>query len=79
MIHVTAQDISEGLPGNSQFCPVALAVNKAIHREKDVQVDGNAITIDDVDFTISETVRQFIADFDDGKPVKPFCFEIIYD
>ena len=79
-IRVTKQHIKYGIRGSTSWCPVARACRAS-------GLQGADVGDDELDFMVeafSRRVRtalppeaiQFIADFDDGKSVAPFEFEI---
>lgn len=78
-INVTQACIDDGIPCDTAFCPIALAVKK-------VQADGlktyNAYVsfshciIEDKMFSLPLVAERFIHDFDGHCPVKPFSFEL---
>lgn len=75
-ITVTQEDIEEGQARSCHRCPVALAMSRTIGRELVVYPHyAGTLGMDVVCFFPSE-VEQFIADFDEGKPVKPFSFTV---
>jgi hypothetical protein len=83
IVRVTQEDIDEGTKGDCTFCPIALAVDRALGGECCV-----AVTIFDVYITenahaevfpLPSEARQFIQRFDKGKPVSPFEFELDLD
>ncbi len=83
IIKVEQQDIDSGIKGDSDFCPVALAV-KRLYPKHPVDVGGSFIcwlgTHTSFSYTrcmeLPEKAQQFILDFDHGKKVKPLTFEI---
>ena len=87
---VSQKELDEGIPRDLCFCPVALAVQRGIGRRgwvvdvegrsirfrlwRDWQTDGGikrSVTLD-----LPWEVKNLIWDFDDGRPVKPFSFEL---
>ena len=75
-IKVKKKDIKRGVRNNSKMCPVALAL-----RRNGVQRARVHISFiehgprDNWRFTSpTDSVRDFISKFDDGKKVKPFKF-----
>jgi hypothetical protein len=83
-IQVTAEDIREGTAQECCLCPVARAIARALGREVlwngDVSVDGDNVTVyrpsswDGVD--LPDQAKDFIEQFDSGKPVEPFAFAL---
>jgi len=77
LIHVTQEDIDSGIPSRVACCPVALALNRAL--EKSFIVGGGYCyaRVDKAPFyNLTKVVRQKIADFDHGKAISPFSFEL---
>lgn len=75
-INVTQEHIDRGVRGDCAACPIALATTEVIHER--VGVVGLHI-IDNDGIPIKETtvkMRQFMDNFDDGKPVQPFSFNL---
>jgi hypothetical protein len=83
-VSVTAEHIARGEPGDCGWCPIALAVADALPglaylsiRLQDIDLrprpDEDLIVIGMPDEAVD-----FILDFDAGKPVKPFTFELDY-
>lgn len=79
-IHVTQEHINKGRPDNDFHCPVRYAMlsqglsvtsvrSAYIYFGRPDATSGNKITT-------PPKVKQWLADFDDGKPVSPFTFEI---
>lgn len=90
-IHVTQEDIHNGICKNQESCAVALALAHEIEDSNFVQVDSSQEIIirlnggdkynDEVyDVYINpdheSKLHDFIRDFDDGKKVKPMSFII---
>ena len=77
VINVTARDIEKGSRAEPESCPVARALSRAFRSQaivgtRDVDFnDGSLKTI----FLPADAVR-FILDFDRGRPVRPFKFEV---
>lgn len=89
IINVTQEHIDQGLPTSPWYCPIALATKRAIKNTdpnlSSVAVVGskkiylhyyNGKSI--IAFTASNLI-EFIRDFDNGRPVKPFDFEIDFE
>lgn len=73
-IYVTQMDIDEGGRGDPTSCAVALA----LHRQAphiDWCVDDDSLDLYD-DIRTPDCVIDFVGDFDFGKPVQPFWFDI---
>ena len=87
---VSQEDIDKGIPRECRFCPVARAVQRGIGRRGwVVEVKGRSITFllwrdwqtgggikRSVTLDLPWEVKNLIWDFDDGKPIEPFSFEL---
>ena len=73
-IHVTRKHIKQGKRGYISFCPIALALKG--YGFKEVMVDDEMAQVDGKESWLSKRTRLFIANFDLGKPVKPFVFNL---
>lgn len=73
-IEVTARDIHMGLPHNCRFCPITLAVKRATRLE--VTTGHIFLFVRNKAVVLNDKCRQFIRDFDAGRPVQPFMFAI---
>ena len=79
-INVTEEDIRMGLRANCCYCPIAIALKKAF-KVKRVAVSPVAFSIGRLRIFVctlddNSNIANFIEDFDNEKPVKPFSFEI---
>lgn len=76
-IEVTADDISEGVIFENNWCPIALAI-KRIVGDRLVKVKFGNIYLSNHDYAWNTTfpVKQFIKKFDNGDQVSPFSFEM---
>lgn len=77
-IQVTEEDISRGLKGDCHKCPIALAAYKVLG---DIFQGVTRDTIyykrgDLIKGFYSNKIKQFVEDFDNGRKVEPFEFEI---
>lgn len=78
-IYVTADDIANGKVNNCEGCPIALALRRCTG-SKHVDVDAGRLCIDDGGRATPPKVADiFIGDFDEGKPVTPFEFDVEFD
>jgi hypothetical protein len=82
LVEVTADDIAIGKRGMPWCCPIARAIKRArgasrviIGIFKGLAYEGDTAHRV-VLFDIPEVARSFISDFDSGRPVEPFSFEI---
>ena len=73
-VKVTAPLIRRGQPKDTQSCPVALAVRRAI-KKPEVMVDDE-VTWDEGFVALPARIRRWIQRFDLGKPVKPIEFTL---
>ena len=73
-IKVTQEHIHNGTPGDSECCPIALAV-KEIFPNNHISVCKDCVAIDD-DACNTEAISWFIDDFDRFLDVEPFEFEL---
>jgi nitrate/TMAO reductase-like tetraheme cytochrome c subunit len=85
-IEVTQKDIDKGLRSSCYECPIAHAFKRKVKNKIRYGFAVNADSIDLVtkDFkwyihALPKKAQTFIKRFDDGKPVKPFTFEIEKD
>lgn len=79
-IDVTAEDIEHGHRNNCFLCPVALAFERITRHT--IKVNSRHVSNKATGFLINKlphSAKQFINDFDDGLPVRPFTFEIDLD
>lgn len=81
-INVTQTDIDEGRIRNCYECPIAKAAYRSFPGAYEIAV-GRILTVDLTgDFNsiqrycIPDIARKFMNDFDCGKDVEPFSFEI---
>ena len=83
LIQVTRDDIRNGQPSRATKCPVALAINRAIHNDSKyctAGVCGAYISVYILGkmkrYYTPEPVKDFIRAFDTGKHCEPFIFEL---
>ena len=79
-INVTEEDIRMGLRYECSKCPIAIALKRA-YKEERVAVSTVAFLIYHLSIPLhtlddDSNIVSFIEDFDNGRPVKPFSFEI---
>jgi len=80
-IQITAKDIKEGSVGNPWYCPIALAVNRAVKME-DAIVGGGLVRFEIKQIypreyllaSLPKKAMKFYNAFDDSLKVKPFTF-----
>ena len=84
VVEVTAEDIAKGKREDCESCPIACALLRAAGTPR-AFIDGNEMAAGDWDgvFPLVEQrvpvppdAAGFIADFDDGRLVKPFTFTV---
>lgn len=77
-IKVTKDDIRNGMVGSALYCPVALAIRRAMPEATDVGVGftiaGFVIGDEEINADLPDEAVQFIRSFDEGDPVEPFEF-----
>lgn len=77
LVEVTLEDIRLGQKQNCQHCPVARALWRAMPIEgKFIFVGVWNVQLRDKEYPLPEVVSRFIRDFDSGKNVEPFSFEL---
>lgn len=90
LVHVTQDHIDKGCKGDSDNCPVALALLNAgvltpvVYAPSLGPLGGLAglwpvaggTAYLDIAVHMPRSVERFIGRFDDGKPVKPFTFKL---
>lgn len=82
-IHVTAEDIENGIPQDACHCPVALAVKRAtgsddVDINDDICIGFPGQDVRDV-FEAPDEVCDFVAAFDNYEGVEPFSFDLDYE
>ena len=80
-ITVTDEDIERGVRKSYKFCPIACAMRRkkwdvlaVIEQYAEIDVEG-----DEVKFKLPYDAQKFIVNFDTGKEVAPFEFEVDID
>jgi hypothetical protein len=83
IIKVEQRHIDKGVRSNCEACPIALAVLEQYPDAHAVTVDDDIVAgIDEFDaehcvrFHMSTAALDFMCDFDEGRAVKPFEFEL---
>lgn len=74
VVDVTSEDIALGVRMVPGACPIALALKR--QGFKHVSVSSGYTCVDFVSYNLPKVVRQFVANFDDMKPVTPFKFRL---
>ncbi len=72
---VTQDHIDRGIPIKSKHCPLALAIQEATG-QYDVSVGGWTLTLDNTTYYVPNNMRDWVLDFDLGRPVKPRTFNV---
>lgn len=75
-VNVTKAHIRDGVQSDACNCPIALALKDALFTEYAVVVEDGITVNGKVNFSTDRKDRKFIRDFDSGKPVKPYWFEL---
>lgn len=76
-VEVTADDIASAKPRDLCWCPIAIAIRRAIGDPSEVVSVANfGVAIGDGRAGLPLEAVDFIKAFDSGKPVKPFAFEL---
>lgn len=74
VVEVTQADINFGIRMSSCDCPVAMAIQRKTRMP--IRVGANLITWPSCNVQHPPAVRQFITQFDRGKFVEPFSFDL---
>ena len=77
-INITAEHIAKGFARDSGRCPVALAIRDAFPKAGNIAVTGLYIHMGLREHELPAEVQHFTWDFDAGRPVEPFTFELDY-
>lgn len=73
-IELTNDDIGDGAKGNCELCPIALAATRAIGLP--ARVGWNRIFVDGYAGEMPEAAKQFVKNFDAGRPTETLKFTI---
>lgn len=76
IIEVTEEDIKSGRRHSYSKCPIALAIRRAFARDYGVAVGVGSFCVGIDVWKLSRRAQNFIQNFDEGCPVKPFSFRI---
>lgn len=78
-VQVTQSDIDRGKKGDSCQCPVALAVARAAGTTSVYAFENldPCIVVDGVEYYGVGSAFDFMQDFDSGKRMQPFEFELL--
>lgn len=74
-IDVNLTHITRGVRGEPEHCAIALAMQEATGEAWQVGCDCMWRPGVEGTYPLSEVVEQWVADFDDGKIVRPMSFE----
>lgn len=74
-IHVRPHHIAAGKQGSCEACPIALALAEATGRQGWEVSDLLAYRWPEA-YPLPDVATRFIHDFDQGRPVRPFSFEV---
>jgi len=75
-ITVTKLDIKRGDQREHAFCPVARALRRVYSWKKIINVGHLYIQLNNKRYTTPDNVDQWISQFDEGRFVFPFTFEL---
>lgn len=77
IIKVTQKNIEEGKKCSRGWCPIAQAMRDKFGKDCDPRVDWHHIALGaSTYYETPATAVQFIEDFDNGRSVEPFEFEL---
>ena len=85
-IQVRQEHIDKGSPGSMEACPINHALREAFNTENIyvgmrtymwLQQDFPCACVNGKDFRISKRAARWAIAFDNGKPVKPFVFNLM--
>lgn len=81
LIQVSSSDIQEGIRDNCLHCPVAIALNRIVPKSgvlggRGCMVGTNRVTFRGSRYPLPKIAINAITDFDNGRLVAPFSFEI---
>lgn len=83
-ITVTQDDIDNGTPACNDGCPIALAMQRVFTKDATVGTEHFwpwATEFPDMPVTgnLPAIAKDFVRDYDEGRPVQPFQFEASYE
>lgn len=89
IIEVTKRDISLGIRRSSCYCPIAIATSRKIAEARQTRnftfdvareyanyIPPGMSVLDSQRVNLPSEAIVFVRDFDNGKPVNPFSFEL---
>lgn len=74
LIHISEQDIQQGIKKSLTHCPIALSIRRQ-YPHVWVHVLSPYLEINSTVLHFDKSTRQFIIDFDQGKSVQPFSID----
>lgn len=74
-IKVTQKHIKKGKVASCGECPVALAIKERL-QSNDVAVFISSVNINVLPYILTQKAARFVKDFDKGKRVRPFSFNL---
>lgn len=82
IVEVTEQDIKDGARGDCYYCPIALAVQRALNHPPKVHVIISYVHVvmEDLSmktYSLPQVATDFIVDFDHDFKISPFTFEML--
>lgn len=89
-VDVTQEDIDYGIPECGSYCPIALAVKRAVPTATSIEVDQGGARVEWKSgeegtpeerlvvafYPLPDAASRFVVDFDSGLEVMPFSFEM---
>lgn len=77
-VDVTYKDLAEGVPGEADACPVALALKRTFPTATKIFVSSSIEIVGESQIQISTPLDVYnkIKTFDAGDPIAPFSFEL---
>lgn len=75
-VNVTALDIRDGVRSDIGACPIARAVKRSKRSRGDVWAGPVHISTGLLVYKTPPNVRQWMENYDDGREVEPFTFEL---
>jgi len=80
-VSITSFDIAQGKKSSARFCPVASALSRAF--ERDIWVGwafcySHPDSLPKMILPLPQEAQDFVINFDQGKNVEPFDFEISF-
>ena len=73
---VTTEDIVNGIANNTEFCPIAACIKRTLKISELTKESIEPYKSLKGNTRLVCTIMAFIIDFDEGRPVEPFEFEL---